>query len=136
MRKLLRTECKFILPSEVEEIPINGKWTAELHGKVHEGVVRNIDLLGVFIECAKPAKLHEKVTVQFNLEGIKEKVQVRGETVWSNEFGTEWPKGFAIKFLDTNVKMEALDKAIKKIKVESNGNDGNLVNIPETPRLK
>ena len=135
MRKLLRTECKFLLPSDVEEVPI-GNWTAELHGKVHEGVVRNIDLLGLFIECAKPAKLNEKVTVQFDLEGIKEKVQVRGETVWSNEFGTDWPKGFAIKFIDINVKMEALDAAIKKIKVENGNGKDDLVNIPETPRLK
>lgn len=135
MRKLIRTACKFILPSEVEEVPIDGKWTAELHGKVHEGVVRNMDLLGLFVECAKPAKLNEKVTVQFNLDGVEEKVQVRGETVWSNEFGTEWPKGFAIKFLDINISLELLNKAIKNMKEHVKKKDSNLVNIPETSSL-
>ena len=134
MRKLIRTECKYILPSEVEEVPI-GNWTAELHGKVHEGVVRNMDLLGLFVECAKPVKLNEKVTVQFNLEGIEKKVQVRGETVWSNEFGSEWPRGFAIKFIDTNMKLEVLSKVIKKIKVNET-KDSSLVNIPETSNFK
>jgi Tfp pilus assembly protein PilZ len=134
MRKLIRTECKYILPSEVEEVPI-GNWTAELHGKVHEGVIRNLDLLGLFVECAKPVKLNEKVTVQFNLKGIEKKVQVRGETVWSNEFGTDWPRGFAIKFIDININLEVLNKAIRKIK-EHEKKDSNLVNIPETPSLK
>lgn len=129
----MRTECKFILPSEVEEVNIDGNWTAELHGKVHEGVIRNIDLLGLFIECAKPAKLNEQVTVQFNLNGIGEKVQVRGETVWSNEFGSEWPKGFALKFIDLNVSLELLSKAIKNAK-NVIGQE-RLVNIPETSRL-
>ena len=131
IRRTIQEHCKFILPSEAEEIELDGleeNWSTEFNIKTHEGVVRNIDHKGMLIVSRHVAKLGEQVTVQMVLPGYEGKVQFRGTVVWTNKYANELPMGFAIKFLDIGISLKLLKEGVERVMIV----DEKFLNIPET----
>lgn len=131
IRRAIKEKCVFIIPSETEEIELEGleeNWSTEFDIKAHDGVVRNIDHKGMFVMAHKVPKLGEQVTIQLVLPGHEEKVQVRGTVVWINQWAKDIPSGFAVKYLDISVSIKILKECVERIMLA----DERFLNIPET----
>jgi Tfp pilus assembly protein PilZ len=136
-RRSLKTEARFMVLSEAETITIDKNWTADYGVRLHDGIVLAMDDQGMFLTAGKKPvvnlKLGEKVSVLFNLVGVEEKIKTEGEVVWINKYSNLYPKGFAIKFTDVNVKMKDFREGIDRSWVPEKKTNGQLsvLNVPD-----
>lgn len=122
--------------SEKEEIKIEN-WTADYGARLHDGVALAMDDQGMFITAGKNPiinlSLGEKITALFNLVGVNDKIRIEGEVVWINKYSNLYPKGFALKFSDVNIKMKDFREGINRSWVPEKRRNGesSVLNIPD-----
>ncbi len=79
------------------------KWavSAQVDGKVIEGVTKDISVSGAYVCCAKPLRLNE--VVDMVITAPYESQSVKAEVVWSNIYGPDDninPRGMGVLFLE------------------------------------
>ncbi|SMC27587.1 PilZ domain-containing protein [Desulfacinum hydrothermale DSM 13146] len=56
---------------------------------------------GMLVLCAEPAPIQTRIRLSLNFPGLRNPIEVEGEVVWSNLYGTDdttTPRGMGIKF--------------------------------------
>ncbi len=76
-----------------------------------KGISTQFSERGILILCKNPAPLNAKVKLALNFPGIRNAVELIGEVVWTNIYGSGdslSPKGMGVKFLNMEREQERL----------------------------
>ncbi len=76
-----------------------------------KGISTQFSERGILILCKKPAPLNAKVKLELNFPGIRNTVELTGEVVWTNIYGSGdslSPKGMGVKFINMEREQERL----------------------------
>lgn len=80
----------------------------------------NINEGGIFIETAELHPADTEVSLQFQLPGSAEPLQVAGRVVWSTPGGRDQEPGVGIVFEDLDQRARArIDQLVRSLRVES-----------------
>lgn len=89
--------------------PCQVTFTSE--GQTGRGTSMHFNERGVLVECQQPLPLNSKVKVVLQFPGFKNTIELQGEVVWTNIYGTpdtQSPRGMGVKFLNVERDTERL----------------------------
>jgi hypothetical protein len=83
----------------------------EVDEKTFKGTCTHFNERGMLVLCKNPAPLNAKGKMTLRFPGVKNALEVSGEVVWTNIYGSGdslSPKGMALKFTGLEKDMERL----------------------------
>lgn len=85
--------------------------TFTCEGQTGRGTSMHFNERGVLVECQQPLPLNSKVKILLQFPGFKNTIELQGEVVWTNIYGTpdtHSPRGMGVKFLNVERDTERL----------------------------
>ena len=85
--------------------------TFEVGERAFKGTSMHFNERGMLVLCKNPAPLNVKGKLILRFPGIKNPIEVNGEVVWTNIYGSGdsfSPKGMGIKYINADRELERL----------------------------